>query len=168
YDFQVLGAERDVHVVVAALDRLEQHAAPLRVVVVPAPAVGDRERREQQRLRLTAQDLEQVEVEHQVGADLEQVGDARELLHALDGARRRLLGQADADLSHRNKKASSGSLKRLSHAVRPFSPGNPCGPPGPAATRGSGDGRTDANVPTRKPLQGRLACRTWATYKRRL
>jgi hypothetical protein len=130
----------DVHVIEAALDRFQQRQPPPWVVVRQAPAFRGGAAGQEDRLGPPAQDREQVQVQDHVRAHLEEVGDAGQLLHALDDPRRRLVDEGDADLGHgldfrrpEMKKPLQGSLKRLT--AGPISPGNPlrlaAGPPGP-------------------------------------
>ncbi len=97
---QELAAVLDVHEVVAALHRLEEDHPALRVVVVEAPALAHGTAGEDQRARLRPQDRQEVEVQDEIPADLEQVGEPRELGHAVEDPGGRLLRQRHADLGH--------------------------------------------------------------------
>ena len=90
----------DIHVVEAPLDRLQQVHPPAGLAVGPEPAFRGRAAGEEKRLGARSQDREQVEVEDQIAAHLEEVRHAGQLPETLDDPLGRLLGQADADLGH--------------------------------------------------------------------
>jgi hypothetical protein len=129
-------AQLDVHVVEAALHALEQGHPAAGIGVVPGPALGDGAAGEDEGARARAEDGEEVEVDDAVGADLEEVGQGRELRHAGHHPRRRLFDQRHADLRHgphKIKKPLQGSLKRplLVRPSRTPAPLTAAGSPGP-------------------------------------
>ena len=156
------GAGLHVHEIEPALDGLgEQLPSRRRVAVREAAALGFRAAGEEQRLRAGPQERAEVELAREIRAHLEEVGQLRELRHAGDEGRGRVLREAHAELHRerlprkrpsagrlrlpRSTKASPGSLKRLERPTA-ASPGNPlmaADPRGAAAT-GASNGTRDA------------------------